>query len=249
MEIHPIIWIAIAIFVIREIGEKLDWWRTKRGRNPPTSDMMALRAGIVESPVPQPKPSRLGFQEDGIENGIEVLWGRRRGDLKASSFHVPEVDLIPFLTENRDYALWYKVIHHDFGGGVLEWIVSQHDCPNAVAAAFVNAIGPDIYGATEEELSSAYLFRAIKVISERDAAGGFPADTMRDPQPGEAGWPSTTINKLHREQLRDRCENIARVQIELGQAPFYAIPRILLSTIPTGPSLRSEYDVDDAGIT
>ena len=186
MDIHPIIWLAIAFVIVREIAGKLDWWQTGKRRKVRSLKANNSRTEIAENPSPKPKTHRLKSGEDGIENGIEVRWFRR-SDPEGGWTHVLEGDLIPFLEKNRDYALWYEVVQHDFACGVLEWIVSQPDCPNTVAAAFIHQLGPTLYGETEKPTHSAYLYNAVEIVSQRDGAEDFPSDTMRDPEPDEPG--------------------------------------------------------------
>ncbi len=244
-----IILIAVGLIVIRELREKLDWFQTSNRRQTPTVEMMALKAGIIKNPRPERKSKRLKYGEDGFEDGVEVRWGRRSDPTDGTFTQVSEKDMIPFLSKHRDYALWYKVIHHDFAGGVLEWIVSQPDCPNAVATAFLRALGyEDLYGLTEQPKHSEYLYRVVEIISQRDADEGFPSDTMRDPEPNEPGWTSTDIEAFDRAAMLEQCEAAARAQLEIGRTPIYSVPRNLFSTTPNGPSLRSEYDVDETGI-
>ncbi|MCO4842422.1 MAG: hypothetical protein KC439_05880 [Yoonia sp.] len=241
-----IILIAVGLFIIREIHEKLDWFKGSERRQIPTGDLMALKAGIIENPRPEHNPERLKFREDGFENGVEVRWGRRNDPIDGTFTQIKEKEIIPFLEKNRDYALWYKVVQHDFGGEVLEWIVSQPDCPNAVATAFLNALRADsIYGKTD--LKDIYYYRAVEIISRRDANEGFPSDTMRDPEPDEDGFYGH-FEKVDRVAMLERFEAIARAQLALGNTLAYAVPKNLLSTSPTGPSLRTEYDVDEVGI-
>lgn len=246
MDIHPIIWLAIALLIVREVGDKLNRWRK---RHPPRKvDEMALNAGIVENTAPDPTPERLKIQENGFENGVEVRWYRKSA-ADGGSTHIPVDELIPFLEKHRDYALWYQVVRHDFAGGVHEWIVSQPDCPNAVAAAFIDAVGgADLYGLTSRPSHSNHIYRAAEIVSRRDMADGFPSDTMRDPEPGEPGF-FFNFERLDRKALLEQCEAAAHAQLALGKTPIYAVPKNLLSKTPTGPRLRTEYSVDDTGIS
>ena len=237
-----IIVIAVGLFIVREVAEKLDWTKRTKPRQTPTVDMNAAKAEIVESshpevkqasslrqvienPVPQPNLERLKHGGDGYENGVEVRWGRRT-DRQDDPISVSEPHLIAFLEAHRDYALWYQIVHFDLAGGVLEWIMSQPDCPNAVATAFLKAVGAyDIYGLTEKPKHSDYLYRALKVISERDGQEGFPATTMRDPEPGE-GWFFRHIEPVDREAILQKCETAARVQLDAGNIPILSLIHI-----------------------
>lgn len=259
-----VIMIAVGLFIVREVAEKMDWTKNTARRQTPMVDMKAHKTEIIENPhsevkqdssarqvtenpVPHPNLKRLKRGEDGYENGVEVRW-KRRTDTQDDPTFVSEPHLIAFLEMHRDYALWYQIVHFDLTGGVLEWIMSQPDCPNAVAAAFLKAVGAyDIYGLTEEPRHSDYLYRALKVISERDDQEGFPATTMRDPEPDE-GWFFRHIEPVNREAILQQCETAARVQLDAGNIPIYEVPRNLLSVTPTGPSLRTEFHMDDGAI-
>ena len=70
---------------------------------------------------------------------------------------------------------------------------------------------------------------------------------MRDPESDDP-WFYGHFEKVDRAAMLERFEATARAQLTLGNTPAYAVPKNLLSTTPTGPSLRTEYGFDDGGL-
>jgi len=155
----------------------------------------------------------------------------------------PLKDLISWLDENRDPGLWYMLVRDlnydlDVTFDTVGWILEQSDCPNAVATlAIKQAHWPEVYGMDDPPDWNGRVLKLLQIISDRDAAAGYPTDTLCD------------ADGFDRSGLIDQCAVAVQKAQNEGITPILPLPYRTLSANPRGPHPQTDYQIDEAGVT
>ncbi|MFQ6547466.1 hypothetical protein AADZ90_005870 [Aestuariibius sp. 2305UL40-4] len=166
---------------------------------------------------------------------------RARPNGKGDLSHIRNLDnLIEWLAEDRDQALWHDVVtslNYELPStfGAVAWILKQPDCQNAVAAAAMEMLGYDYYcGLARDPGIEDPAYGLIRTIAERDANEGFPTHKLAD---------APTFN---RAGLLNACLE-ANMQLRaVGVEPIVCAPVSTLTVSPKGrrPAMNTLLDED-----
>jgi hypothetical protein len=179
--------------------------------------------------------------EDGLPENIHVLVNAylARGEFPPTELVADLDDLPRYVARNPDQELWLQLVHglnYDLPASYscFQAMVRHPACENAVAALLLHQTQAEFFFDLSAERARALdpgAFELIRLICERDAAQGFPADGVGDSR------------FLDREDLRMRS---ARIRPH-PDTPLKVPIRLLLTT-PNGRPPRERYFVDETGV-
>lgn len=160
-------------------------------------------------------------------------------------------DILGFLDVERAPETWYWLILNLDAGvrgswDVIDWVLDQPDCPNAVATIFLlgQRLGLLISGKAEPVETHPWRLRreqrALERVLAREAAGGYPETTLSD----------TKTLEIAEGRLRmiKTCQFHVDLAQKEGRRLRYPPPMRTLSATPTGPQPESGYLIDANGL-